>query len=430
MEKYENSRTTFNFFSELLSFDKEEFSKKVLNETFEETSNNISEAKKLKIKSLFQIIFFIFHRGQKRTPLHVMTGMNVHATCKSSSVIKGLNKTGMSISYDEILRCRTRLASYVVNSGENNVPIPRDFDKSKFTKGAFDNFDHEEATQSELNSTHDTVAVFFQEPSNLIVEKPRISNTNVSRKATSFHEELKCQKLLTCLKSKTPVIFSDNYFINLTTPLVVSENYSSSSINDFAWVVCRMSSSNFPNLTKFETEMQHTPSWSAFNSILLPDQRKPEKIKFLPILPHPVTEYSTVYTAKSNFNDVLSQLDQKDFHLFCDEGVYRIARHIKSYRKDEFKNIVLMLGSSHMAKVTLACIGKYLRGNGVEHIFIETETFGVNVTEQVLNGSNYSRSMKGFSILAEALQRLQLNEFITKTNLDIYENELVTLIVT
>lgn len=42
-----------------------------------------------------------------------------------------------------------------------------------------------------------------------------------------------------------------------------------------------------------------------------------------------------------------------------------------------------MLGSFHMIKVLLACIGKYLRGSGAESILIESGAFGVDTTEQV-----------------------------------------------
>ena len=76
------------------------------------------------------------------------------------------------------------------------------------------------------------------------------------------------------------------------------------------------------------------------NKKLIEDKRNIQNVGFLPILPHPVTEFSTVYTAMSNFNDILDQLDQKYFPLFCDEGVYRIARYIPSLREAEFQNIV------------------------------------------------------------------------------------------
>lgn len=93
------------------------------------------------------------------------TAIFIHSICKSAEIIKSLNRLGLCASYDEVLQHRTRLASYTVESCENNVPTPRHFDRKLFTFGAFDNFDQDEKTLSGLNSTHDTVAVLSQESS-------------------------------------------------------------------------------------------------------------------------------------------------------------------------------------------------------------------------------------------------------------------------
>ena len=58
----------------------------------------------------------------------------------------------------------------------------------------------------------------------------------------------------------------------------------------------------------------------------------PEKVVgFLPVLPYPVTEYATVYTALKNFQSILSQLDQTHLPVTCDEGVYHIEQKNYNY---------------------------------------------------------------------------------------------------
>ena len=44
-------------------------------------------AKSIKIKSLYQIMFYILHNGRKKTPLHTMTGHNVYDRSKSRELI-------------------------------------------------------------------------------------------------------------------------------------------------------------------------------------------------------------------------------------------------------------------------------------------------------------------------------------------------------
>lgn len=147
------------------------------------------------------------------------------------------------------------------------------------------------------------------------------------------------------------------------------------------------------------------------------------------MLPFPVTDQSTVYTSLVNFKSILSQLNQNYLAVACDEGVYRIARHIKLEREKEFENIILFLGGFHIIKVVQSCIGKYLKHSGIENVFIEAGLFGMFVVDQVLSGSNYSRSVQGFNFLAEALRRIQFKEFFTPERLQKYDQEIVTVLL-
>ena len=37
-----------------------------------------------------------------------------------------------------------------------------------------------------------------------------------------------------------------------------------------------------------------------------------------------------------------------------------------------------------MAKAAMHCVGKYLRGSGMEDAFVETQTFGLKVAQSVI----------------------------------------------
>ena len=85
------------------------------------------------------------------------------------------------------------------------------------------------------------------------------------------------------------------------------------------------------------------------------------QIGFLHFIPYPVTKHTTVYTAMKNFIKILQQLDQKACLLiFCAESVYRIVVYIYLKLPNEFKKLVLCLGSFHMAKCVQHCIRKYI----------------------------------------------------------------------
>ena len=69
--------------------------------------------------------------------------------------------------------------------------------------------------------------------------------------------------------------------------------------------------------------------------------------------------------------------------IACDEGVYHVAREILLDKRDETANIVLCIGSFHMIKVVLGCIGKYINGSGAETILVE-KVFGKKVVNAVI----------------------------------------------
>ena len=135
------------------------------------------------------------------------------------------------------------------------------------------------------------------------------------------------------------------------------------------------------------------PTWAGCKPLLHKSKTLLLQAGFLPYLPHPVTDYNTVYTALKIFLKVLDQLDQKSLPVMCDEGVYRIVANIVLQRPKEFKNIIPMLGGFHMAKALLHCIGKYLKHTSLVDILIQTDTFSIKVVEAVVAGTHYVRSL-------------------------------------
>ena len=108
---------------------------------------------------------------------------------------------------------------------------------------------------------------------------------------------------------------------------------------------------------------QPVPSWSAFNALCSKEDIQQKHVGFLPVIPYPVTQHATVYTALLNFNNILYQLDQNYLPVACDEGVYAIAREVELSNPDKFENIVLDLGAFHIAKILLGDEGDEMSFN-------------------------------------------------------------------
>ena len=91
------------------------------------------------------------------------------------------------------------------------------------------------------------------------------------------------------------------------------------------------------------------------------------------MLPYLATEYDTIHTVFYNFQDVLQQKSQPYGPLWCDEGVYQLAKEHQLLDQNRFDNIFLGLGSFHLEKVMIACCGKYLEETGFDTILVENK---------------------------------------------------------
>ena len=67
-------------------------------------------------------------------------------------------------------------------------------------------------------------------------------------------------------------------------------------------------------------------------------------------------------------------------------------------------------------------LGKYI--DGTEIISAESKAFGKDVVRSVLDGTHYTRSLKGLMLLSECFERLQWAEFFRIKGVREYMNEL------
>ena len=171
------SRPFLTFFAQLFNVQQSDISDYQNNTIFgnDENLQKLKCLKLLRIQTLFQTLYYTFSNGNKE-PLHVLIGLFVYHATKSKTSIIQLNRLGVSIPYDDIFRIRTRLVAYANKNCRSSVPIPSHFDPNSYVTAAFDNFDHIETSISGLDSTHDTVAVIFQNyNATYYSSKPKVS---------------------------------------------------------------------------------------------------------------------------------------------------------------------------------------------------------------------------------------------------------------
>ena len=64
-----------------------------------------------------------------------------------------------------------------------------------------------------------------------------------------------------------------------------------------------------------------------------------------------------------------------------------------------------------MRSAAMHCVGKYLRGSGMDDAFVETEILVLKIVQSVMEGSHYVRAFRGLLIAAEAVESMKWDVF-------------------
>ena len=169
--------------------------------------------KSMKIGSLFRVMFYNLHNGNKRTPLHTINAVEIYERCKNREFITSFNRSG---SYVSMKKHRNDLAKFAItNSSEFGLPIPSHFSPSTFTISAFNNFHHvDKNTLSVKSGSHGTVNTLFEEIPTKKEMKLNIDEVNLA--AVKTLSKLACQELVSFAMEK-PLTLPEPFIVETET---------------------------------------------------------------------------------------------------------------------------------------------------------------------------------------------------------------------
>ena len=172
-----------------------------------------SEVIQRKCDTVFQMVYYMVHDGNKKKPLHVSTAQAIHETCRSKVLITSLNHLGIAVSYDTVERQDHQLATRIITLAEGHlIPIPPIIIKGKPLRAAMDNFDKEEDSPSGIGGTHDTVLFLFQDSSEEFSDnRSDIDYATINTRKRTFGETLTCQNLVPFMKPKVRGTIATEY---------------------------------------------------------------------------------------------------------------------------------------------------------------------------------------------------------------------------
>ena len=115
--------------------------------------------------------------------------------------------------------------------------------------------------------------------------------------------------------------------------------------------------------------------------------------------------------------------------LVCDQAIYAKAIEIAWKHSDEFKPIVLRVGSFHTACIFMAVIGKRFNDAGLTDIAIESGIVADEFLNRVLEGKEYNRCIRTHKLLYKAFMRFIWRDFLkwVSEELDLENEEMDSL---
>ena len=278
------------------------------------------------------------------------------------------------------------------------------------------NFNHTEVTSSGIGGSPDTILILFpnqnenENSPKALSKKPTGSPQNQK----SLNKILPSQELIKMGKfggrGKIPETFSPGDEIDLSWQK-----------NKFAkqcrlWILAR-----YKDKSPLDNG-PHIQSFAAVRSLLDSFTHFITKCAFTPILPYPATEYDAIITTMINFQDVLKQKKRENGPLWSDEGVYHIAKEIQLLYPQKFSNIFLGIGGFHLEKVVIGCLGTYLESSGIKNLLVEEKVYGPAVVNSVMSDGNYIRGKKRMSLIAEAMEQLQVYSFLHSSDGEVFSD--------
>ena len=235
----------------------------------------------------------------------------------------------------------------------------------------------------------------------MLQSKPKKLDVCIQQSEQS--NKLPCQELRLCNCGRKELTLPETFTVSQEKPNLPCVNRDIDALNFVLSAIC------------YDQNLSHADdlilTWVGCRLLLSDKTLTIWQVGFLPYLPYPVTKYDTMFTALYNLANIANQLQQHCLPVFCNEGVYYIVTEIFLKQPEHFQNLVSMMGGFHMAKTVMHCVGKYLRGSGMEDAFVETKTFRLKVAQLVMEGSHYVRAFRGLLIAAEAAESMKWDAF-------------------
>jgi len=355
-------------------------------------------------------------QGKWTMPKHMLLGMTIRHLTGRADLLTILNRYGHCQSYARIMELDTALA-YQVQKADDVLPSNITVSGNVVAHLCWDNFDINEQTPSGAGTTHTTHGIVIQEVDSSTVEPMECVPQDRTRER--------------CFKYTAPVLppcYTKRHVEPTFSLSVLGEDQSehieravplTHSPRDFMWAICRGLCNNDCTV----------PDWNGWISMTTAsDDTRQSTVGYMRPILHPLTEYATVQECLTKSMQVSKRLNQPCTFITFDYAAARMAYDIVWEKPTLYSNVIVHMGAFHTMCSYMGSLGKMMTGSGFEEILIEAGVCASGSINQVINGSHYNRAMRVHQHMADAIERLLQDRFVTDAPVDFSQlSDLVSL---
>ena len=332
-------------------------------------------------------------------------GMATRKYCRSKCMVNLLNAFHYSLPNIRLLQIETSLANAVIQKLEQHPSGKCLFEflvEGQFLYFHIDNCDFDIDTPDGKGQLHGALTVLFQRKVN---EAQTYNITDIDMRsrsckidATEFTDVQECDAPFFKTKFQLPSGMSGH-----------REKEALSKIEDeiLPW-----------QLVKSNTQVQRdVPSLSGYQALVQEQPNFVTNIAPLPIIPRPVTEWGTIYTALKTAQGITAEVigPGRMTTITLDLALYEKAMQLVGSRPDLRNHFNLRLGELHVVKAHLLAIGSFITGSGYDLVWNEAGVYGPTTTKAILNASHIKRGIQAHEDNLIALTQLMTEKIYEET---------------
>ena len=117
-------------------------------------------------------------------------------------------------------------------------------------------------------------------------------------------------------------------------------------------------------------------------------------VGYCPLIDGASMEFSTVYTVLKHAQAISNIMGQEDTVITFDLAIYIKAKQIQWNFPEEFSDVVIRMGTFHIAFNFLVIIGKKFLNSGLEDLLIESGVYAAGTTSALMKGKLYNRGVR------------------------------------